>query len=222
MRLFTIGSVVAAYSAGHFCPLPLREYEAQRNRLRSNRSRNRCPYSVPCTRFRIAHSRLGKGGTHEGVGKSNSLRRRLVVCPISHRFAGGAAGSRSAHKSRANSYWRLLGDSIGVGPLDRNAAARDPIMAHCHSRLDRRLLSASWRSPRSSCNRRPNVPMKIHSGSSSRGPPPCGRGHINSLRARGQTICAQPHRSLRRPAFRARPDRRPASAICARRTPTCR
>jgi hypothetical protein len=106
-------------------------------------------------------ARLGKRGTHEGVGESNSLRRRLVLCPMSNRFAGGAAGSRSAHKSRANSYRRLLGD-IGVGPLDRNAAARDPIMAHCHSRLDRRLLSASWRSPRSTCNRRPNVPMKIH------------------------------------------------------------
>src|SRR5882724_12262125 len=103
-------------------------------------------------------ARLGKGGTHEGVGESNSLRRRLVVWPISNRFAGGAAGSRS-HK-RANSYWRLLSDSIGVGLLDRNAAVRDPIMAHFHSRVDRRLLSAPWRSPRSGWNRRP-VPMKF-------------------------------------------------------------
>src|SRR5882757_2058416 len=105
--------------------------------------------------------KLRKGGAHEGTAKSNSLRRRLVVWPISNRFAGGAAGSRSEHKSRANSYWRLLGDSIGAGLLDRNADVRDPIMAHCHSRLDRGLLSASWRSPRSTCNRRPNVRMKI-------------------------------------------------------------
>ena len=93
-------------------------------------------------------NQLRKGGAHEGIAKSNSLRRRLVVWPIRNRVAGGAAGSPSAQ--RANSYWRLLGDSIGVGLLDRNAAVRDPIMAHCHSRLDRRLLSASWRSPRSS------------------------------------------------------------------------
>ncbi len=109
----------------------------------------------------------GEGGAHEGFARrfakrfaeSNFLRRRLVVRPVGNRFAGGVAANGS-DRSGVSHHRRRLGNISGAVILDGHADVRDPNMAHCHRRLDRRLLSASWLGPRSIGNRRSDNSMK--------------------------------------------------------------